>query len=127
MSRTPIDPAALAAATLAAAVAVMAEDGAYDIWSMMIATTLGLLLYAHHDFGGSSPKKSAAFVGVAAFILTIFVAYPREMLAARNGLEGTVLANGERDSAIPDLWLLGAWVFWAAAVAVLEWKARPSS
>ncbi len=112
-----IDPAALAAATLAAGLSLMLSEGPWDPWSMAIGTTLLLLLFSYDQSPVRTWWQTAAFASVAAICLTIFFAFPLEW-----ALERCSCSPPEKDgSRVTGYHLVPIWFFSGIVVAILDW------
>ena len=78
MKRGGIDPAALAAATLAGALSLMGPEGPYKAPSMIMGGTLLALLYGY-DFEPDRRKpQSVAFSAVSGLCWILFLGFPLE-------------------------------------------------
>ena len=76
-----IDPAALAVASLAAAVSVMAPPGPYAPGSILIGATILLFIFAYDKEPDRNPFQRLAFSAVCALITILMFGYPLELLA----------------------------------------------
>src|SRR5687768_4076048 len=98
-----IDPAALSAATLAAAVAVMVGEGPYNVFSAAIGLTLLFILAGYGSSATSNAGQTAAVAAVRAICVALIIAYPLEL-----ALGGP--PKSPTDSAILPWHMFAAWV-----------------
>jgi hypothetical protein len=73
-----IDPAALAAATLAGALSLMGPEGPYKPPSMVMGGTLLTLLYGYDFEPDRGKRQSVAFSAVSGLCWMLFLGFPLE-------------------------------------------------
>ncbi len=76
-----IDPAALATASLAAAISVVAPPGPYAPGSMIIGATILLFIFAYDKDPDRSRSQHLAFSAVCALITLLVLGYPLELIS----------------------------------------------
>lgn len=101
-----IDPAALAAATLAAAVAVMMGQGPYNAFSAAIGLTLLFILRGYGSSPPSDAWQTAAVAAVRAICVALIVAYLLEVAIRALG----AAPKSAADSAIRPGLMFAVWV-----------------
>jgi hypothetical protein len=82
-----IDPAALAAAAIVAALTVIAPPGPYGPNSMIIGATILLLVFAYDVNPHRSWFQSLAFAAVIALVVTLILGYPLECICSQQHVE----------------------------------------
>jgi hypothetical protein len=113
--RGGIDPAALAAASLAAAVSVIAPPGPYGPASIIIGLTMLLVVLGYDIDPDRTRRQSLAFSGVCALISLLVLGYPLEILWATSKLERLLVMLKERTddhnySEVPPIFVLSLWL-----------------
>ena len=110
MLKSQIDPAALLAAVIAAALALMLLPGTFAWLASIGGLSLVFILLAYDRDGYRSVFQSLAFAGVFALCVTLAVAIIFRLIAASNG-EAQV--NGQFATQwLPALWACVTVVFW---------------
>lgn len=102
-ARGGIDPAALAAASLAAAVSVLAPEGPYKPLGAVIGLTIAVLIFAYDIEPERNGWQSLAFSMVVSLVLCLTFGYAVEALRAGS----FVPTSG--GTQVPDLWMVGIW------------------
>lgn len=82
-----IDPAALAAATLAGAISLMGPAGPYLPPSMVMGGTLLALLYGYDYHPDREARQSLAFSAVSGLCWMLFLGFPLEYIFSRGRLD----------------------------------------
>jgi hypothetical protein len=113
--RGGIDPAALAAASLAAAISVIAPPGPYGPGSMVIGATILVVILAYDVDPHRTPWQSLAFSAVCALISLLVLGYPLEFAFATDKVNrfDVLFREPPRDlghSEVPPLAVLALWV-----------------
>lgn len=110
-----IDPAALAAASLAVAISAIAPPGPYTPTSMMIGATILVLIFAYDEDPHRSGWEHVAFGAVCALVSLLVIGYPLEYICATDKARrlGAFLHEIEDDlkySEIPPWLVLVLWL-----------------
>ena len=105
----PIDPAALAAATVAVAVGSLFEEGQFGLMDMLVGTALLLILRGYDDPFGRSIRQSCAVAAVEGLAMLVAIGFPIELFAAWQGIQPET-KDGSRitQPALFIIWLTGA-------------------
>lgn len=82
-----IDPAALAAATLAGAISLMGPVGPYLPPSMVMGGTLLALLYGYDYHPDREARQSLAFGAVSGLCWMLFLGFPLEYIFSKGNLD----------------------------------------
>lgn len=85
-----IDPAALAAATLAGAISLMGPPGPYEPPSMVMGGTLLALLYGYDFHPERQARQSLAFSAVSGLCWMLFLGFPLEYFFSRGNLDSKI-------------------------------------
>jgi len=85
-----IDPAALAAATLAGAISLMGPAGPYEPPSMVMGGTLLALLYGYDVHPYRRAPQSLAFSAVSGLCWMLFLGFPLEYFFSGRNLDSKV-------------------------------------
>jgi hypothetical protein len=96
-----IDPAALAAASLAAAVSVLASAGPYAPGSMFIGVTILSLIITYDVDPHRSAGQSFAFSAVAGMITALMLGYPLECVFAKDSCARLCVLLHEKPKDLP--------------------------
>lgn len=115
-----IDPAALAAATLAAAISTIAPAGPYGPVGVMIGATILVLILAYDVDPNRTPWQSLAFAAVCALILLLTLGYPLEIASAtdKGARFGALLEERKQDNPYSEVKPYVALLVWAGATLV---------
>ena len=113
--RGGIDPAALAAASLAAAVSVIAPPGPYGPPSFAIGATILLLITSYDIDPHRSATQSLAYAAVIGLVSMLMLGFPLECLFAspENDRFGRLFAEKAGDighSEVPPYVVLLGWI-----------------
>jgi len=112
--RGGIDPAALAAASLAAAVSVMAPEGPYKPMGVVIGFTIAVLIFAYDIDPYRTKVQSAAFAMVVSLVLCLVYGYiAEEMYSCCIPKPDPCPTNKAPDatkSMVPDIVMVLCWV-----------------
>jgi hypothetical protein len=120
-----IDPAALAAATVAAAISTIAPAGPYGPVGMIIGATIFGLILAYDVDPHRTSLQSLAFGAVCGLILLLTFGFPLEILASNTPrAQFNVLFHERKDdilfSEVPPYVALLFWLAVSAIVAVID-------
>lgn len=120
-----IDPAALAAATVAAAISTIAPAGPYGPVGMMIGATICVLILAYDVDPHRTLFQSLAFGGVCGLILLLTFGFPLEILASKTPTARFNVLFHERESDIsfsevPPYVAMLFWLLASVTVAVID-------
>lgn len=131
--RGGIDPAALAAASLAAAVSVMAPEGPYKPMGMVIGFTIAVLIFAYDIDPNRTRVQSAAFAMVVSLVLCLVYGYIAEEIYSsstpKSEASSTNKATDGPKSMVPDSVMVLCWVGCSFALWFVDrWRveSRPS-
>ena len=116
-----IDPAALAAATLAAAISAIAPPGPYSPIGMMIGATILVLVAAYDVDPHRSRLQSSAFAAVCGLILLLTLGFPLEIVSAKypGSRFDALLKEPEADNPFSEVRPYVALLFWLGATAII--------
>lgn len=111
-ARGGIDPAALAAASLAAAVSVLAPEGPYKPLGAVIGLTIAMLIFAYDIEPVRTGWQSLAFSMVVSLVLCLVFGYVVECIQA------WIFVPTSSQTQVPDLsvalfWFCFSYVLWA--------------
>lgn len=123
--RGGIDPAALAAASLAAAVAVIAPPGPYGPGSIPIGITILLLITSYDIDPYRSRGQSLAYAAVVALVAILALGFPLECIFSSDPVARLTVLMKERKeeipySEVPPLVSIGAWLFITVVVCICD-------
>jgi len=125
-SSSSYDAAALAAAAVAGALAAAVQPGSYDVFGLVISSTILLVVFAYEKDRPRTQWQGIALGAVVGFVALPWCGLPLELLAGDWSLEGICRANdgecrpNEYETAVPDHWLLIAWLVVGGVVAALD-------
>jgi hypothetical protein len=116
-----IDPAALAAATLAAAISAIAPAGPYGPIGMMIGATVLVLILAYDVDPNRNWAQSLAFGAVCGLILLLTFGFPLEIASATDSVKRlrVLLKEPEADNPFSEVRPYVALLFWACSAAAI--------
>lgn len=92
-----IDPAALAAATLASAVATIAPSGPYGPASIIFGAAILLLIFGYDIRPNRYRRQSLAFAAVVALVAVLALGYPMECIFSEKPLDRLHVLKLDRD------------------------------
>ena len=126
-----IDPAALAAASLAVAISAIAPPGPYGPGSTMIGATILFLIFAYDEDPHRSWQQSVAFGAVCALISLLVIGYPLEYMWATDKVKrlDALFYEPKKDnpySEIPPVLILVSWLVMTGVYAWTD-RRRPSN
>jgi hypothetical protein len=115
--RGGIDPAALAAASLASAISTIAQPGPYTPVTMVVAVTLLLLIVSFDVEAYRTKSQSLAYSAVVGLTSSLGFGLPMECYF------GSCLSDAA-SSAVPQLASVACWIVFTLLTYVLDCKAR---
>jgi hypothetical protein len=115
--RGGIDPAALAAASLASAISTIAQPGPYTPVTAVLGLTILFVVLAYDIDPHRTRFQSLAYSCVAALTTTLAAGYPMELYFAASLSDRT-------SSAVPQLWTVFAWIAFAFIYYAVDKRAR---
>ncbi|MBL8355472.1 MAG: hypothetical protein JNM01_11635 [Delftia acidovorans] len=115
--RGGIDPAALAAASLASAVSTLAQSGPYTLVTSVLGITILLLVLAYDIDPHRSRSQSVAYSCVSGLTTLLAVGYPLELACAWLYLPGS-------GSTLPQWMHFVVWVVFSLAYFLYDKRAR---
>ncbi|CAG9268277.1 membrane hypothetical protein [Paraburkholderia unamae] len=99
--RGGIDPAALAAAAVASAIATIGPAGPYTPVGTIIGITIMLLIFGYDVDPDRTPRQSLAFGAITALIGVLVLGYPMEVIFDPDILGGLAVLGHEHKDEIP--------------------------
>lgn len=114
-----IDAAALAAATVAGALAVFLVEGPFDPLNGVVGATLLTIVYGYEWNRPRTVPQSVALSAVSSFSALLIVGLLSELVLGGGSLEG-VLENGKRVSRVSSWWLTAVWLVLLAVLTFLD-------
>ena len=119
----PFDPAALAGAAVAGAIAVQINPGPYNVMSVVIGATLLTIISAYENNRRRGLRQSCALGAVAGFVALLPVGFCLEWWLGRRNLNGICKEAGG-GSRVPPCMLWAAWLIIAVSVVVVDVMAQ---
>lgn len=112
--RGGIDPAALAAASLASAISIMAQPGPYTQLSLVVGFTILVLIMSYDVDPQRTFFQSVAYSSVIGLTIALASGYPLEALMRTNNL------CDPKDSAVSDLAITAIWILFTCIFLTLD-------
>jgi hypothetical protein len=111
-----IDPAALAAASLASAISTIAQPGPYTLVSLMVGATILILVLAYDVEPKRSSFQSLAYSAVVSLTAVLAIGYPLELFYS-------TLSGNQSESAVPQV---ASFILWLIFSLFFYWRDKPA-